>query len=426
MSSSVVISVKALRKSYLLFDNPLERLKQLIFGRWQRRDVKQFVALDGVSFDIRRGSTVGIIGHNGSGKSTLLQLICGTLTPSGGCVTVNGKVASLLELGAGFNPEFSGRENVMMQGALMGLSPQEIAGRLPQIEAFAEIGDFIDRPVKTYSSGMYVRLAFAAAVHVDPDILIVDEALAVGDVAFQHKCITRMKEFMKRGTVLFVSHDMTTITALCSEVIWLDRGKVRESGDPKMVAEHYLAHMYEQINRETPKTVNKIVKVHEHDDSLVHRDNLDVQGKNHFGAGGAAITGIVIVDQNGDERSDIEGGSRIQVHISTKAHVNLAHPIIGISLKDRKGNEIFGTNTDFELQSLPPLQSGQRASVGFSIEMPELSEGSYSICAAIGDGEQRTHQMHHWVNDAHIMHVHAKRHVMGALRPDITVSLRID
>ncbi len=252
MSSEVSIAVRNVTKRYLLYDRPIDRLKQLLsFNR--KTYYREFTALEHCSFEVRRGHTTGIIGQNGSGKSTLLQLVCGTLTPTAGTLAVNGRISALLELGSGFNPEFTGRENVMMQGAIMGLSRAQMIDRLPAIEAFADIGRFLDQPMKSYSSGMFVRLAFATAVHIEPDILVVDEALSVGDIAFQHKCMTRMREFMRHGTVLFVSHDLAAITALCDEVIWLEHGRIREIGEPKTVTEHYWAKMYEEINKDRKK-----------------------------------------------------------------------------------------------------------------------------------------------------------------------------
>jgi ABC-type polysaccharide/polyol phosphate transport system ATPase subunit len=246
-SDGIAVRVRDLSKHYHLFNRPEDRLKQMIVprldrlaGRKSRQYYRDFAALTGVSFDIKRGETVGIIGRNGSGKSTLLQIVCGTLLPSHGTVEVNGRIAALLELGAGFNPEFTGRENVYLNAAILGMTRTDIDARFDDIARFADIGAFVDQPVKTYSSGMYVRLAFATAINVDPDILIVDEALAVGDEAFQRKCFARIEQIKERGgTILFVSHAAPTIVQLCSRAILLDGGEVLLEGAPKTIVGQY-------------------------------------------------------------------------------------------------------------------------------------------------------------------------------------------
>lgn len=246
-AGDVAIRVRDVSKHFLLFDRPQDRLKQSIVPRLQRlagrpptRYYRDFAALSGVSFEVRRGETVGIVGRNGSGKSTLLQVVCGTLRPNAGSVAVNGRIAALLELGAGFNPEFTGRENVYLNAAILGLSREETDARFDDIARFADIGDFIGQPVKTYSSGMYVRLAFATAINVDPDILVVDEALSVGDEAFQRKCFARIEQIQERGgTILFVTHSAQLVVQLCSRALLMDRGELIMDGKPKAVTSHY-------------------------------------------------------------------------------------------------------------------------------------------------------------------------------------------
>src|SRR5258708_645927 len=243
MSSEPIVRAQHLGKVYRLYDRPQDRLLEaLSLGR--RKLHRDFHALDDVSFDVGRGETIGIIGRNGSGKSTLLQMVAGTLTPSAGAVKINGRVAALLELGAGFNPEFTGRENVIINGMLMGLSREEVLARFESIRAFADIDEFLDQPVKTYSSGMYTRLAFAVVAHVDADLLIVDEVLAVGDAFFQQKCMRFLRAFQKRGAILFVSHDTTSVTALCNRALWLDHGRVRAEGSAEAVSKAYLDAFY--------------------------------------------------------------------------------------------------------------------------------------------------------------------------------------
>ena len=248
MANDIAISVKNLTKTYRIFGHPGDRIKQaLTFG--QKRFHKEFTALNDVSFEIKKGETVGIIGRNGSGKSTLLQLICGILKPTSGSVEVNGRISALLELGAGFNPEFTGRENVYFQGAVMGIAREEMARRFADIAAFADIGEFIDQPVRTYSSGMFVRLAFAVAVNVDPDILIVDEALAVGDMEFQERSMSRMKKLQSDGmTIIVVTHSIPAVRNFCQQAIWLNAGELKESDAAGRVCRSYQAHLDEALH----------------------------------------------------------------------------------------------------------------------------------------------------------------------------------
>ncbi len=267
MSDDIAIKVDGLSKCYHIYDTPRDRLKQFVMPRLQRlignqpkQYFREFWAIKDVSFEVKKGETVGIIGRNGSGKSTLLQIICGTLSPTGGSVDTRGRIAALLELGSGFNPEFTGRENVYMNASVLGLTNEEIDARFNDIVAFADIGDFIEQPVKTYSSGMMVRLAFAVIAHVDADILVVDEALAVGDAFFTQKCMRFLRGFMKKGTVLFVSHDTASIRNLCNYAVWLEKGQVIQEGAPKEVCELYLEAFYEAQQGKSSTTKLKAFK----------------------------------------------------------------------------------------------------------------------------------------------------------------------
>ena len=253
MSSDTAIKVESLSKCYQIYDKPRDRLMQMLM-RGRKQYFREFWALHDVSFELKRGETVGIIGLNGSGKSTLLQMICGTLNPTSGSVTTHGRVAALLELGAGFNPEFTGRENVYLAASLYGLTTKEVDERFEAITEFADIGDFIEQPVKTYSSGMFVRLAFAVIAHVDADILVVDEALSVGDAYFVQKCMRFLRRFMEHGTLLFCSHDTGAIVNLCTKAILLNKGLVKAIGSPKEVTEQYLAALYEDAQGESQLT----------------------------------------------------------------------------------------------------------------------------------------------------------------------------
>ena len=260
--TDIAISVQNLSKCYQIYDNPRDRLKQFVMprvrriaGKANKQYFREFWALKDVSFEIKKGETVGIIGRNGSGKSTLLQMICGTLSPTSGSIQTNGHIAALLELGSGFNPEFTGRENVYMSAAILGLDKSEIDARFDDIAAFADIGSFIEQPVKTYSSGMYVRLAFAVNIVSEPEIMIVDEALAVGDMAFQAKCMTALTRIQDRGaTVLFVSHDISALKSLCSQGVYIERGLVRKIGPAGEVVELYVRNMREGINADFAST----------------------------------------------------------------------------------------------------------------------------------------------------------------------------
>lgn len=418
MSSDVAISVEGVGKSFLIYARPEDRLKQAIMprlarllGRQAPLYYREFWALRDATFAIRKGETVGIIGRNGAGKSTLLQIICGTLTPTNGTVSTVGRIAALLELGAGFNPEFTGRENVYLNGGLLGLSSAEIDARLPQIEAFADIGDFLDQPVKTYSSGMAVRLAFAVIAHVDADILIIDEALAVGDALFVQKCMRFLREFAKRGTLLFVSHDTAAVLALCDRAIWLDHGTIVEDGSPKEVSEAYLARMHYAAQGLTasltrspaaagsPLAPTEVVAV----DAVSDPDAspaLPGQGASSFGAGGAVIQQVALRDKAGSIIRTVEGGEDVVFELRIEVLAALNSPILGFYVRDRLGQNLFGENT-FLLSpdSSLAVEPGAVLQARFSFRMPYLLHGDYSICVGVADGTPEVHAQHHWIND---------------------------
>jgi lipopolysaccharide transport system ATP-binding protein len=360
-TAEFAIEVSGLSKCYQIYDKPSDRLKQMLM-RGRKQYYKEFWALKDVSFKIKKGETVGIIGRNGSGKSTLLQMICGTLNPTAGEVKVNGRVAALLELGAGFNPEFSGVENIYMAASLYGLSKDEVDQRFDAIAKFADIGDHIHQPVKTYSSGMYVRLAFAVIAHVDADILVIDEALAVGDAFFTQKCMRFLRKFMEQGTVLFVSHDTGAIINFCQNAVWLNKGLLVKAGTPKVIAEDYLASLYEDGEQITRS--NDDAK----DDGTVKQDGFNSEGcepvepieyylgdlrvfrfkpenVRDFGKGKAKIIDVQIVDRYRNNILQCSGGEIITLKITVQALQNLSQPIIGFSFKDRLGQVLFGENT---------------------------------------------------------------------------------
>jgi lipopolysaccharide transport system ATP-binding protein len=422
MSSEIAIKVSNLSKSYQIYNQPHDRLKQSIFPRMQRllgssskQYFREFQAVHDVSFEIRKGETVGIIGRNGSGKSTLLQMICGTLNPTSGSIETHGRIAALLELGSGFNPEFTGRENVYMYAAVLGLPRAETEARFADIEAFADIGDFIDQPVKTYSSGMLVRLAFAVIAHVDADILVVDEALAVGDAFFTQKCMRFLRQFMKTGTVLFVSHDTASVRSLCSDAIWIEKGRMLERGTPKEVCEHYLEAFYEaQQGKSTstrikPSSVAQVAAAQDQRREFINASNLrnDLElfdfnpDAPSFGKGEAQITAVRFLDADKQPLAWIVGGETVTLRVEAQAHGLLDSPIIGFYIKDKLGQNLFGDNTWLNYMETPvACGNGQFLVADFEFQMPRLAAGQYSITVAIANGSQHDHVQHHWVHDA--------------------------
>jgi len=422
MSSDIAIKVENLNKRYQVYGAPRDRLKQFLVPRIQRiagQAPKQyffeFWALKDVSIEVKKGETVGIIGRNGSGKSTLLQIICGTLAPTSGGAKTHGRIAALLELGSGFNPEFTGRENVYMNAAVLGLRKEEVDERFNDIATFADIGDFIEQPIKTYSSGMMVRLAFAVIAHVDADILVIDEALAVGDAFFTQKCMRFLRKFMKTGTILFVSHDLNSIKNLCNYAIWLERGMVLHEGVPKKVCELYLEAFYEEQQGKSSTTMFRTIKkpvelaaVKDKRLDLVNTSNLrndlkvfnfDPDGAS-FGKGGAQIYLVQLLDDNMQPLAWIVGGEKITLRIYARAHQDIDAPIIGFFVKDRLGQILFSDNTFLSYIDQPVhCLKGSELQADFVFYMPLLPAGDYSITAAIADGIQVEHVQHHWIHD---------------------------
>jgi lipopolysaccharide transport system ATP-binding protein len=421
--TDIAIRVQNLSKCYHIYNAPRDRLKQFIAPRLQRliwqkpkQYFREFWALNDVSCEIKKGETVGIIGRNGSGKSTLLQMICGTLNPSSGSIQTNGRIAALLELGSGFNPEFSGRENIYMNASVLGLTKSEIDARYDDIIAFADIGNFIEQPVKTYSSGMSVRVAFAVIAHVDADILVIDEALAVGDAFFSQKCMLFLRNFMKTGTVLFVSHSTDSIKSLCSRVIWLENGIDIEVGEPKDVCERYLEAFYEaQQGKSTTTKFKEFIKpdtlalFKDQRHKFINASNLrnDLQifefdlDATSFGKGGAQIQEVLFLDENNYPLAWIVGGEKVALRITAHANQVLDAPIIGFFIKDRLGQNLFGDNTYLSHNDhLIKCKDGQKIQAEFIFNMPFLPPGNYSITIAIANGTQEVHEQHHWIHDA--------------------------
>ena len=443
-SDGVAIRVEGLGKRFEIYDSPTDRLRQFVAPRVQRvlgRPAKnyfrEFWALKDVSFEVRRGETLGLVGRNGSGKSTLLQLICGTLSPTAGRVEVQGRVAALLELGAGFNPEFSGRENIYMNAALLGLTREQTDDRFDPIAAFADIGAFIDQPVRTYSSGMYVRLAFAVIAHVDADIMIVDEALAVGDAVFTQKCMRFVRAFQERGTLLFVSHDMGAIQNLCRSAIWLGQGRVRQAGSAKEVVESYLRDTLQQTYGDSvrldatgggaagdvePREPEVVL---DYGSQYRIRDNLaDATG---WKTGLAEIRKVSVSREDGVDAAVLEGGERVRVSIEAQAHVPMPSPVIGFIVRDRLGQDLFGENT-LSFTSVVPseVQAGQSFVGEFVFRLPMLPNGEYAVMASVAEGHQYDNTQHHYMHDACIINVASSKVRFGLVGvPFERVSLHV-
>jgi lipopolysaccharide transport system ATP-binding protein len=437
-SDEIAIKVENLSKCYQIYDKPNDRLKQFLLPRLQRflrRPTKQyfrgFWALKGVSFEVKKGETIGIIGRNGSGKSTLLQMICGTLSPTSGSIQTNGRIAALLELGSGFNPEFTGRENIYMNASVLGLNKGEIDARFDDIVAFADIGDFIEQPVKTYSSGMVVRVAFAVIAHVDADILVIDEALAVGDAFFTQKCMRYLRNFMTTGTVLFVSHDTGAVVNLCNSAILLSGGQIKASGTPKQVTELYLESLYESSQGESKIDKTDLPVSNENHIDSEYKDTREIlingstlrndieifqfdPEKPGFGIGSAIISSVVLRDNKGIPLSWVIGGEDVILEIRCKAQDQLLSPIVGFQFKDRLGQVVFADNTYLSYQfNTPVVDTGNELVARFEFRLPILPTGDYSVTVALAEGTQETHVQHHWMHEALIVKVHASSICFG-------------
>lgn len=417
-SEQNIVEVRDVSKSFLLFDKPSHRLWQMLW-RGKRRFYSERPVLRNINFAVGRGETVGLVGRNGAGKSTLLSILCGTLTPTSGEVVVRGKVAALLELGAGFNPELTGRENIDLCAQIYGLSGEEIEARRESIISFADIGDYIDRPVKSYSSGMFTRLGFSVVAHVDADILVVDEALAVGDAYFVQKCMRFLHHFRDNGgTLVFVSHDMGTVTALCDRVIWLAGGVVAMDEGPKAVAAAYLADLYKVGSEEVANERAEVAIDGETESDyidprsgLIHHSNLrnDIEvswfaHSHDFGAAGAELEFASFSDLQGQRLKWVVGGELVRLSVRVRAKCDISSLIVGFVVKDRNGQPIFGENTFLTYLDNPvAIAQGRTATATFEFRMPILPLGDYAVSLAVADGTQRDHVLHQWIHDAIIL-----------------------
>lgn len=420
MSSDPAIRVAGLGKCYHLYARPADRLRQALAGGLRRLGLPggrdHFVrahALDGVDLEVARGETLGIIGRNGSGKSTLLQIVCGTLAPTSGEVEVRGRVAALLELGSGFNPEFSGRENVMLNAALHGLTPAQAAARFDDIAAFADLGEYLERPVKTYSSGMVVRLAFAVVAHVDADILVIDEALAVGDAVFSQKCMRFLRRFKEQGTVLFVSHDPASVNNLCDRAAWLHEGRLQLVGPAKDVTRAYArfcaqlvageAHALAALPGEAAAADAPAPAEDPGTEIAFFENILNAQG---WSSGEAELLSVRVA--SAAEGAVLHGGERIVLGVRARVSAAIRRPIIGFVVKDRLGQSLFGHNTLGHGPVEREAVAGE-LEARFEFQLPLLPNGEYSVTVAVADGDLQVHTQHHWVHDAAILAVRTDR-----------------
>lgn len=425
LNEGFAIKVSGLSKCFHIYDRPQDRLKQSLLPRLQRFVGRQpssycrdFWALRDVSFELRKGETIGIIGRNGSGKSTLLQILCGTLSPTAGNVQINGRVAALLELGAGFNPEFTGRENVFLNASFYGLSREQIEQRFDSIADFADIGDFIEQPVKTYSSGMYVRLAFAVIAHVDADILVIDEALSVGDAVFTQKCMRFIRRFQQHGTLLFVSHDMSSVLNLCEHGLWLAQGKISDFGPAKEVAQKYLkstlqdvygneAALEHTVASAAPAPETKAITF-DYEAKLTVSDNIEQA--TGWKTGKAEVKSVSLHKLNGDSNPVFQGGELVRLVIDAIANEPLDQPILGFIVKDRLGQDLFGENTlPFTTSQPQSIEAGQRFQSDFVFTLPMLPNGQYAVMASVANGDLYTNVQHHYLHDALIINVSSSK-----------------
>jgi lipopolysaccharide transport system ATP-binding protein len=405
---SNAIEIRGLGLRYRLYPSALDRLKQIVAGG-RRRYYREQWALRDVTFDVPTGQSFGIIGPNGSGKSTLLKIVCDLLSPTEGLVRRRGRLAALLELGAGFNHEYTGRENVFLNASLLGMSRERIERIYPEIVAFSQLADFMEQPVKTYSSGMFVRLAFSVAAHVDPEILVVDEALAVGDAVFQHRCMKKIADLRASGTtILFVTHDMSALSALCDQAMWIEEGRVRLVSSPREIVQHYLAWVYQ--NRDAQM---RIVT-----------DEDERKGVLRYGDGRARLESWGVLDADGRTTTMLRPGCRYEVTITALFHADVEEPILGFQIRDPFGRELISMNTTERGKPLSPARTRERITARFAFVWPELAETDYSLSPAAACGTQENHTVLDWIDGDVILRSLPETRVLGLFRPhDIAVAV---
>ncbi len=445
VEQEAAISIQGVSKAFKRYATPIDRLKEVMLPG--KSYAEPFWALQEISLEVGRGETLGIIGHNGSGKSTLLQIVAGTLSATQGSVNVKGRVSALLELGSGFNPEFTGRQNVFFNAQILGLSREEVEERFDRIANFAEIGRFIDEPVKTYSSGMYVRLAFSVAIHVDPEILIVDEALAVGDSVFVHRCMSKIREFQDSGgTILFVSHDVGSLSRLCSEAMWLNQGRMVERGKPTEVCKHYQAWVHEEVNKRYLQQNNEssedsaIASSVDHSaesainlEEITHKTlNPYMQepyrafiGQERFGTGRGEIVAVELLDAQEQALSVIEPGEEMLLRVSVFRHGLITLPNVGVALVDRLRTVLAGWSSELIDETFAPqwraIAETGASVVEFRLTWPHLASAVYSFDIAFGDGVSESLEIVDWLQNAVTIQAITHKKVHGVFEISDTV-----
>ncbi|MBN3881138.1 MULTISPECIES: ABC transporter ATP-binding protein [unclassified Nostoc] len=418
MGEEIAISLKNISKCYKRYARPVDRLKEILLPT--KSHAQEFWALRDINLEILKGETLGIIGQNGSGKSTLLQIIAGTLTPTTGDIWVNGRVSALLELGSGFNPEFTGRQNVFFNGQILGLSRDEIQAKFDDIAAFAEIGDFIEHPVKTYSSGMVLRLAFAVVANTEPSILIVDEALAVGDAKFQARCMKRIRQLKEQGvTILFVSHDSGSVKMLCKSAALLNYGRMLEIGNPKEVVNHYIALLSSTPNQAEleEETLEEIENLNNDNDFIKNKENNSIH---RHGNKLALIKDVKISNLEGKEIIQLETGKTFQINILLEAQAELSDLIVGISIRNLIGLVIYGTNSHLLNIKLPNLENKQQLTVRFQVPC-YLNRGVYTVTVGIHSEEGFSYD---WIDELVVLEVNNRIFCEGLV--DLQSNVKLD
>lgn len=397
----ISISLNNISKCYKRYPYPVDRLKEILLPGKSRAE--EFWALQNINLDVYRGETLGIVGQNGSGKSTLLQIIAGTLTPTTGTIKVDGRISALLELGSGFNPEFTGRQNVFFNGQVLGLSREEVLNKFDSIAAFAEIGSFIDRPVKTYSSGMVVRLAFAVVANIEPSILIVDEALAVGDAKFQARCMKRIRQLKEQGvTVLFVSHDTSSVKMLCNRAVLINHGLILDIDSPKEVINHYIALL--SSDKKEIESLNDIYKndsLKQTEVELNSQNNSIIEKSNRHGNKLAIIKDFKITDIEEREVEKIVTTEQVSIIVIVEARAKLFDLVVGISIRNLMGLIVYGTNTFLNNCKLPEIEAKQQLSVKFDIPC-SLNKGVYTVTLGVHSEEGLSYD---WVDELIVFEV---------------------
>ena len=400
------LQIKHISKEYKLYEKQADRLKEA-FHPFKKVYHKKFYALHDVDFQINKGEKVGIIGANGAGKSTLLKIITGVLNPSEGEILTEGKVAALLELGAGFNSEYTGIENIKLNGTLMGYSEKEIEEKMEQIIEFADIGEFIYQPVKSYSSGMFVRLAFATQIFSEPDILIVDEALSVGDIRFQQKCFRAMEEIMKDRTVVLVTHDTAAVTRFCQRVIWINKGQVMYDGEVSEGLKRYQEFLINQAIEEQKEVVQESTNVNVDKDAMeeipVVPKEISIKGTKE-----AVITHCGLFDEKGVLVEDIEPMQKLTLISIVNFKNPVEHPIYGITMRDRLGNVVLEMNSEMMSQSLSMAKGEMKYTLEFVL--PPINKGEYTLAVAVAKGYQEEHVQLCWLDDVCVFRVPKRQH----------------